>query len=80
LEGAWKRSARCWTNWGLTPPGKLARYTNSGEGSSSGASSRALAPPVADGSIEEEEAALVHTVLQSADYVLNDEEEATVIQ
>jgi hypothetical protein len=42
-EGARKRSARRWTNWGLTPPEKLARYGNAGEGSSSGQSSRARA-------------------------------------
>jgi hypothetical protein len=44
-EGARKRSARRWTNWGLTPPGKLARYGNAGEGSSSDQSSRAPPPP-----------------------------------
>jgi hypothetical protein len=62
------------------PPGKLARYANSGEGSSSGVSSRALAPPVADSSEEEEEEASTRTILNSADYVLNDDEETTVIQ
>jgi hypothetical protein len=30
-EGARKRSARRWTNWGLTPPGKLARYGNAAD-------------------------------------------------
>jgi hypothetical protein len=81
LEGAWKRSAHRSKNWGLTPLRKLARYANSGEGFSSGASGRALASPVADSSDEkEEEVAPAHTILHSADYILNNEEEATVIQ
>jgi hypothetical protein len=80
-EGARKRSAHRSTNWGLTPPRKLARYANSGEGFSSGASGRALASPVADSSDEkEEEVAPAHTILHSADYILNNEEEAMVIQ
>jgi hypothetical protein len=64
----------------LMPPGKLARYTNSGKGSSSSAFGHALAPPVADSnSKEEEEEVPVRRVLHSG-YVLNDEEEATAIQ
>jgi hypothetical protein len=52
-EGARKRSARQWTNWGLMPPGKLAKYgNNGGEGSSSGGSSRPPRPPVYDSSEE----------------------------
>ena len=53
-EGARKRSARRWTNWGLTPPGKLARYANSGEGSSSGGVCHPPLPPVYDSSSDEE--------------------------
>jgi hypothetical protein len=64
----------------LTALGKLTLYANSGEGSSSGASGRALAPPVADNSDKEEEEVPVRTILHSGDYVLNDEEEATTIQ
>jgi hypothetical protein len=61
------------------PPGKLTRYANRGEGSSSCASGRALAPPIADNSEEEEEAP-ARTVLNSANYVLNDEEATTIQQ
>jgi hypothetical protein len=53
-EGARKRSARWWMNWGLTPPGKLAKYTNGGEGSSSGRSCRPPRPPVYESSEEED--------------------------
>ncbi|KAK1603213.1 hypothetical protein QYE76_059238 [Lolium multiflorum] len=53
-EGARKKSALRWTNWGLTPLGKLARYGNQAESSSSGQSSRAPRLPVA-ASFEEEE-------------------------
>jgi hypothetical protein len=73
-----KRSARRWTNLGLTPPGKLACYANSGEGSSSAASGRALWRPAPDSS-NEEEVPVRNLQLQSGDYVLNDEEEATVV-
>jgi hypothetical protein len=55
FDDAGKLSARRWTNWGPTPPGKLARYANSGEGSFSGASGYALAPPVDDNNDDEEE-------------------------
>jgi hypothetical protein len=64
----------------VTPPGKLVHYANSGEGSSSGASGRALAPLVDDSGDEDEEAATARTVFNSADCVLNDEEVATAIQ
>jgi hypothetical protein len=81
LEGARKRSAHRPKNWGLTPLRKLARYANSGEGFSSGASGRALASPVADSSDEkEEEVAPAHTILHSADYILNNEAEVMAIQ
>ncbi|KAK1679275.1 hypothetical protein QYE76_040123 [Lolium multiflorum] len=77
----WNRSegARKWMNWVLLPPGKLARYANSGKGSSSDASGRTLAPPF-DDSCEEEEEAPRRTIFNSRDYVLNDDEEVTAIQ
>jgi hypothetical protein len=50
----------------VTSPGKLLRYANSGEGSSSGMSGRALAPPAADNSNEEEdEVSVCNLQLQS---------------
>jgi hypothetical protein len=63
---------------GLTPPGKLARYANSSEGSSSRGSCWTLAPPIDDSSEEEE--APRRDIFNSGDYILNDDEEATVIQ
>lgn len=64
-EGARKQSARRWMNWGLTPPGKLACYANSGEGSSSGGSRRTLAPPIDNSKEEEEEAPSVPATTSS---------------
>jgi hypothetical protein len=49
-EGARKRSAHPWTNWGR----ELDRYANAGEGSSSDGSSRAPRLPIAHNSDEEE--------------------------
>jgi hypothetical protein len=77
-EGARKRSARRWTNWGLTPPGKLARYANCSEGSSSGGSCYSLAPPVNKNNEEEKEAP--RGVFNRGNNVLNEEEEETAIQ
>ena len=77
-EGVRKRSARRCTNWGLTPPGKLARYASGGEGSSSGGACRPL-PPIYDSSSEEEDAPPA-LCLTSGDYVDNDDEEEAAIQ
>lgn len=76
-EGARKRAARRWTNWGLTPPGKLARYARSGEGSSSG-SCRPPLPPVADSSSDDEDDA-APLRLSSGDFVHDSDEEEAVI-
>jgi hypothetical protein len=78
-EGAHKRSARRWTNWGLTPPGKLARCANSGKGSSVGGSCHPPLPPLPDSSSDDEEDTLP-LYLRSEDYVHDDTEEATTIQ
>ncbi|XP_047079634.1 F-box protein At1g70590-like [Lolium rigidum] len=59
----------------LTPLGKLARYANNIEGSSSGGSWRCLLPPIDDNNEEEEEEA-PRRVFHSGNYVLNDEEDA----
>jgi hypothetical protein len=64
-------------NWGLTPSGKLARYANSGEGSSSGGSCRPPLPPLPprpDSSNDEDDAPALP--LTSGNYA----EEATVIE
>jgi hypothetical protein len=62
---------------GLTPPGKLACYANSSEGSSSGGSWRCLLPPIDDNNEEEEEEKEApRRVFHSGDYVLNDKEDA----
>ena len=80
-EGARKRSARRWTNWGLTPPGKLARYANNGgEGSSSGGACRPPLPPVYDSSSEEEEDAAPTLGLTAGDYINDDAEEEAAVQ
>jgi hypothetical protein len=80
-EGARKRSARRWTNWGLTPPGKLARYGNAGEGSSSGQSSRAPRLPVAESSEEDDLVPARSPTISAGDYVHgSDEEEAVLAQ
>ncbi|KAK1680733.1 hypothetical protein QYE76_041581 [Lolium multiflorum] len=75
----WRAQAqrRRWTNWGLTPPEKLARYANGGEGSSSGVSRRPPRPPVYDSSSEEEDAARM--ILSAGDYVHDDQEEEAVV-
>jgi hypothetical protein len=67
-EGALKRSARRWTNWGLTPPGKLARFTNQGEGSSFGQSSRAPRLPMAASSKEDDLIPARSPTFSSGDY------------
>ncbi|KAK1661405.1 hypothetical protein QYE76_049564 [Lolium multiflorum] len=70
-----------WTLWKQRKREGFWEY-NSGEGSSSGASSHALAPPIADNTNneeEEEEVPVRNLQLQSGDYILNDEEEATVV-
>jgi hypothetical protein len=63
----------------VTPPGKLVHYANSGEGSSSGASGRNLAPPVDDSNDKEEEEKAAHSIFNSGDYILSNEEEAMAI-
>jgi hypothetical protein len=79
LEGARKRNARRWTNWELTHPGKLAKYGNGGEGSSSGGSSRPPWPPVYDSSDEEELIPAREPTFSAGDYVHGfDEEDAAV--
>lgn len=79
-EGARKRSAR-WTNWGVTPPGKLAKYGNDDEGSSSGGSSRPPRPSVYDSSNEEELVPARETTFSAGDYMHgSDEEDAVVAQ
>jgi hypothetical protein len=80
-EGARKRSARRWTNWGLTPPGKLARYGPAGEGSSSGQSSRAPRLPVAESEEEDDLVPARSPTISAGDYVHgSDEEEAVLAQ
>jgi hypothetical protein len=80
-EGARKQSARWWTNWGLTPPGKLARYGNAGEGSSSGQSSRAPRLPLAESSEEDDLVPARSPTISAGDYVHgSDEEEAVLAQ
>jgi hypothetical protein len=80
-EGARKRSARRWTNWGLTPLGKLARFANQGEGSSSGQSSRAPRLPVAASSEEDDLVPARSPTFSAGDYVHgSDEEEAVMAQ
>jgi hypothetical protein len=59
------------------PPGKLARYANSGEGSSSGGSCRPPLPSLPDRSSDDEDDAPLLRV-STGDYV--HVEEATVIQ
>nr|XP_051211603.1 formin-like protein 13 [Lolium perenne] len=78
-EGARKRSARRWTNWGLTPPGKLARYINAGEGSSSGQSSRAPRLPVADSSDDDDLIPARSPTFSAGDYVHGSDEEDAVL-
>jgi hypothetical protein len=75
-EGARKRNARRWTNWGLTPPGKLDRYANGGEGSSSGGSCRPPLPLVYESSSED----VAPLRLSPGDYVHDDQEEAVIQQ
>jgi hypothetical protein len=80
-EGACKRCARRWTNWGLTPPGKLARFGNAGEGSSSGQSSRVPRLPVAESSEEDDLVPARSPTIFAGDYVHgSDEEEAVLAQ
>jgi hypothetical protein len=78
-EGARKRSARRWTNWGLTPPGKLACYGNAGEGSSSGQSSRAPRLPVAESSEEDDLVPAWSSTISAGDYVHGSDEEEAVL-
>jgi hypothetical protein len=80
-EGVRKRGARRWTNWGITPPGKLAKYGNGGEGSSSGGSNCPPRPPVYDSSDEEELVPTREPTFSAGDYVHgSDEEDAVVAQ
>jgi hypothetical protein len=70
--------ARRWTNLGLTPPGKLARYGNTGEGSSYSQSSRA---PVVDSSDDADLVPARSPTISSKDYAHGiDEEEAVLAQ
>jgi hypothetical protein len=80
-EGACKWCARRWTNWGLTPPGKLAPYGNAGEGSSSGHSRRAPRLPAAESSEEDDLIPARSPTISAGDYVHgSDEEEAVLAQ
>jgi hypothetical protein len=80
-EGARKHSARQWTNWRLTPPGKLARYANGGEGSSSGGSSRAPRLPIANSSDDDELVPAWPPTFSAGDYIDgSDEEDAVLVQ
>jgi hypothetical protein len=79
-EGARNRSTRHWTNWGLTPPGKLAKYgNNGGKGSSSGGSSLLPRLPIYDGSEEEELVSTWEPTFSAGDYVHGSNKEDVVI-
>ncbi|KAK1610073.1 hypothetical protein QYE76_033746 [Lolium multiflorum] len=63
------------------PPAKNARYANNYEGSSSGGSCCCLLPPIDDSIMEEEEGEEApRGIFNRGDYVLKDEEKATMIQ
>jgi hypothetical protein len=66
-------------NWALTPPGKLARFANQGEGSSSGQSSCAPRLPVAASSEEDDLVPARSPTFSAGDYVHNSDEEESVM-
>jgi hypothetical protein len=77
-EAARKRSARCWTNWGLCAAGKLAPYALTRGESSCSRHCRSLSPSEDKATSNEEEAPPTKR-FKDGDYVNNNEEEVAHI-